>query len=125
MDPTPVPSLCGHKAGPRSPISYLPCCHSLIDMILSSKIPQIWALSSPLSQSVPTARPGAEKSAWPSAVAMMLGLDLRYFQPCFCFFLDLPYCTNSHSLFLSGSNHILPPHLPEDLASLCPSKPQG
>lgn len=94
--------------------SYFHCCHSLTDLILSSKILQIHDSLSPGLTSFPVstmckARFREVSTALP-AVALRPGLDLPYFQPCFCPFLDLPSCTNSHSPFLSGTNHILPPH---------------
>lgn len=92
--------------------------HSLTDLVLSAKILQIRdSLDSTLSRSLPIARPGTGKLAWP------FHLRPPYLRPCFCLLLDLSSCTNSHSLFLSGTNHILPPHLLQDWAILCPSKP--
>lgn len=91
------------------------CCHSLTDLALRSKILQVHdSLGPELTSFLVSTNCKARYrvSVAPPPVAMRLGLDLPYFWPYFYPFLDLPSCTNSLSLFLSGTNYILPPHLP-------------
>lgn len=97
-----MPSLSGHKASPGSPTSYLHCCHSLTDMVLSSKTLQTHNSLGPELTSFPVS---TNCKAWCRvSMALSCGHDLRsrsHLLPA----LFLPFSRSSllHQLLLSVS----------------------